>query len=159
MPSAGLMEMVWLVMKSSCWQARPGISLDFSIHPPRIPVNAKSDAVITHILFEGSAGSPSACKARWPDFGRQFGGAGRLKSGLLDAFLFCRADSQSAPGSSAPEPDSSIRRVGIDYPHFETHPMPLTHLPFGDDCAMMNIRRSSSPSLVPKLLCSDVSCS
>jgi len=42
-------------------------------------------AVIAHILFEGSAGCPSACKARWPDFSRQFGGTGRLKSGLLGA--------------------------------------------------------------------------
>jgi hypothetical protein len=50
--------------------------------------NADILAVITHILFEGSAGCPSACKARWPDLSRQFGGAGRLKSRLLGAFLF-----------------------------------------------------------------------
>jgi hypothetical protein len=31
-------------------------------------------AVMTHILFEGSAGCLSACKARWPDLSRQFGG-------------------------------------------------------------------------------------
>ncbi len=57
---------------------------------------------------------------------------------MLDAFLFCRADCESALGSSTLEPDSQSGRFYNACPHFETHPALLGDLTEEIRCVMLH---------------------
>ena len=101
-------------------------------------------AVITHILFEGSAGCPSACKARWPDFSRQFGRTGRLKSGLLGASRRRRACARPVADLWVITANSSVDNL---FPGGDNRHMPRTLLlPQTIYLAMLTHARSDYPN-------------
>jgi len=57
---------------------------------------------------------------------------------MLGAFLFYRADYESALGSSASEPDSQSGGFYNACPHFETHPKPKNRLTTSIFCCRIN---------------------